>query len=124
MRCFIDIWGIQRTLMILSGLLYFLKSLCFLQNKQPWRKARHALEETMSSLPSTPTLPITGFLRLAQILKYYPIGKTKWFEGVRAGVHPSPIRLGRCAVYRASDIAALFEHIASQGKPYEPQLKP
>lgn len=70
----------------------------------------------MSNNPAIPVLPATGFLRLNQVLKFVPIGKTAWYNGVKEGRFPKPIQLSaRTAVYRAQDIAALIDKI-SQGK--------
>ena len=63
----------------------------------------------------TPTLPATGFLRLNQVLQFVPIGKTKWYAGIKAGVYPRPVALGpRTAAYRVEDIRALIERLGSQ----------
>lgn len=52
-------------------------------------------------------------LRLTQILVPggpLPISKSSWWEGVRQGVYPQPIRLGkRITAWRASDIRTLIE---------------
>jgi predicted DNA-binding transcriptional regulator AlpA len=65
----------------------------------------------------SPTLPATGFLRLNQVLQLLPIGKTKWYAGLRTGEFPQPISLGpRAKGYRAEDIAALIKRLGSQGE--------
>lgn len=67
------------------------------------------------SQQNTPTIPTTGFLRLSQVLKFVPIGKTAWYAGVKDGRFPKPVPLGpRTAAYRAEDIAALIERLGSQ----------
>lgn len=59
-------------------------------------------------------LPETGFVRLSQVLSLFPISKTAWYEGVKAGIYPPPIKLSeRTAAYRVSDIRAL---LASYGE--------
>jgi predicted DNA-binding transcriptional regulator AlpA len=64
---------------------------------------------------NTSTLPATGFLRLNQVLKFLPIGKTKWYAGIKSGEYPRPVALGpRTSAYRAEDIAALIERLGSQ----------
>ncbi len=58
-------------------------------------------------------LPAEGFVRLRQILLVLPIGKTVWWEGVKSGRFPAPVKLGpRTTVWRVEDIRAL---IASAG---------
>ncbi len=65
-------------------------------------------------------LPTTGYLRLKQILgntksnpptpPLIPIGKTSWWQGIKEGKFPKPIKLGpRITVWRIEDIRALFE---------------
>ena len=38
-------------------------------------------------------IPETGFLRLPQVLSVIPLGKTCWWEGVKAGRFPKPVKL-------------------------------
>lgn len=65
-------------------------------------------------------LPVTGYLRLSQILgnpkgnpptpPIIPIGKSSWWEGVKTGRFPKPIKLGpRTTVWRVEDIIALIK---------------
>jgi len=65
-------------------------------------------------------LPETGFLRLPQIIgapkaeppipAVIPIGKTSWWEGVKSGRFPKPVKLGpRTTAWRVEDIRALIE---------------
>lgn len=57
--------------------------------------------------------PETGLVRLASILAPagpIPVSKSTWWEGVRTGRYPKPMKLGpRVTVWRAEDIRALFE---------------
>src|SRR5580698_1744736 len=55
-------------------------------------------------------IPSTGFLRLAQVLTVIPLGKTCWWEGVRSGRYPKPVKLSpRCTAWRAEDILELIK---------------
>jgi predicted DNA-binding transcriptional regulator AlpA len=57
-------------------------------------------------------LPETGFLRLSRVLFFYPVGKTCWWEGVRSGRFPKPVKLSaRCTAWRAEDIRALIQNL-------------
>lgn len=68
----------------------------------------------------SPTLPATGFLRLAQVLEFVPVSKTVWYEGVQSGRFPQPVKLGpRTSAYRAQDISALIERLGSQAQEAE-----
>jgi len=63
-------------------------------------------------------LPQTGFLRLKQIIgdptakppvpPIIPVGKSCWWDGVKSGRFPTPVRMGRCTMWRAEDIRALI----------------
>ena len=55
------------------------------------------------------TLPETGFLRLSEVLKFYPVGKSTFWQGVKDGKFPKPVKLSpRCTAWRAEDIRALI----------------
>ena len=59
-------------------------------------------------------LPKTGFVRLAQVLKFIPVGKTCWWEGVKTGRFPQPVKISeRCTAWRAEDIHRLIEQISN-----------
>jgi hypothetical protein len=64
-------------------------------------------------------LPETGYLRLPQIIgdpnadppipAVIPVGKSTWWEGVKSGRFPRPVKLGpRIAAWRVEDIRALM----------------
>jgi len=58
-------------------------------------------------------LPEGGLVRLSNILAPngpIPVGKSTWWEGVRTGRYPKPVKLGpRITAWRAEDIRALVE---------------
>jgi prophage regulatory protein len=57
-------------------------------------------------------IPEVGFLRLQQVLALYPVARSTWWAGVRAGRYPLPVKLGRrVTAWRASDIRQLIEHL-------------
>ena len=60
-------------------------------------------------------LPETGFMRLSEVLKLYPVGKSTWWEGCKSGRFPKPVKLSeRVTAWRVEDIRALIEN-ASRG---------
>lgn len=59
----------------------------------------------------TPTLPQEGFVRLKQVLQIVPFGKTKWWNMVKTGEAPQPVRHGRCTLWRVEDIRKLIDEI-------------
>ena len=69
-------------------------------------------------------LPETGFVRLKQILgdkkvdppipAIIPISKTQWWEGIKTGRYPAPIKLGpRTTAWNVESIRALIEKLAA-----------
>jgi prophage regulatory protein len=64
-------------------------------------------------VPHNP-LPTTGFVRLHSILAPrgpIPVCKSSWWDGIRRGRFPRPIKLGpRTTAWRVEDIRALIEH--------------
>ncbi len=63
-------------------------------------------------LKRTP-LPEAGFVRLASIIGPdgpIPISKSAWWEGVRTGRYPKPVKLGpRITAWRVEEIRALID---------------
>ena len=71
-------------------------------------------------------LPATGYLRLPQILgkpatdtapaipAIFPVCRSTWWAGVKAGRYPQPVKLGdRITAWRVEDICALIERVAA-----------
>jgi prophage regulatory protein len=55
-------------------------------------------------------LPQTGLLRIKQVLLFVPISRSAWWQGVKTGRYPQPLKLSeRVTCWRASDIRALVE---------------
>jgi len=78
----------------------------------------------LSDMTNQRLLPATGFVRLAQIIgnpkvcppipPIIPVSKSSWWEGVKTGKFPQPIKLGpRTTVWRIEDIVELIDQIAS-----------
>lgn len=63
-----------------------------------------------------PTIPKQGFVRLRTILAVIPVSKTTWWEGVKTGRFPKPVKLSeRITAWRAEDIDALIQRLDSGG---------
>jgi len=71
-------------------------------------------------------LPATGYLRLSQIVgkpatdnspaipAIYPVCKSTWWAGVKAGRYPQPVKLGtRITAWRGEQIRELIERGAA-----------
>lgn len=58
-------------------------------------------------------LPATGFVRLSRIIGPggpIPVSKSTWWEGVKSGRFPKPVKLGpRITAWRAEDIRRFIE---------------
>lgn len=63
--------------------------------------------------------PEIALLRLWQIIgdpkanppvpPMIPVGKSCWWEGVRTGRFPAPVKIGRCTFWRLKDVLDLIE---------------
>lgn len=71
-------------------------------------------------------LPETGFLRLSQIIgnpkatppipAIIPVKKTTWWNGVKNGIYPKPVKLGlRVTAWRVEDIRKFINETNSEG---------
>ena len=67
------------------------------------------------------SLPETGYLRLAQIVgdkkagipPIIPVSKSTWWQGVKSGRYPQPVKLSeRCTAWRVEDVRALIAQTA------------
>lgn len=65
-------------------------------------------------------LPETGYLRLKTIIgdnkaqppipAIFPVSKSTWWKGVKAGKYPQPVKIGiRCTAWKVEDIRAFIE---------------
>lgn len=69
----------------------------------------------MSDVPPTTALPATGFLRLPDVLKLIPVGRSTWWAGVKSGRYPDRVKLGpRMSAWRVEDIRALIDSLGAQ----------
>lgn len=56
----------------------------------------------------------TGFIRLVDIMEYIPVGKTTWWQRVKDGLYPKPVKLGpRTTAWKVEDIRNLIEEIGN-----------
>ena len=73
----------------------------------------------------TPLLPETGYVRLRQILgdqkadppipAIIPVSKSTWWQGVRSGRYPKPVKLSeRCTAWRAEAIRELLDSLGQE----------
>lgn len=67
-------------------------------------------------------IPESGFLRLSQIIgnpnvtppipPIIPVSKSTWWQGVKDGRYPQPVKLGpRVTAWRSEDIRALIASV-------------
>ena len=53
-------------------------------------------------------LPEDALIRLPDVLRLYPVSKSKWWSGIAQGIYPKPIELGpRARAWRVGDVLAL-----------------
>lgn len=58
-----------------------------------------------------------NLLRIEEVLRPLgpiPLGRSTWWEGIRDGRFPRPVKLGRVSAWRESDILALIQNGAER----------
>lgn len=70
----------------------------------------------MSRIKNPPSpLPQEGFVRLPQVLHVLSIGKTSFWDGVKAGRFPAPVKLGpRTSAWKVEDIRDLINRLSQE----------
>jgi len=59
-------------------------------------------------------LPDTGFVRLSDVLRVLPYGRSTWWAGCKSGRFPAPVKLGvRTTGWRVQDIKRLIAQLGS-----------
>ncbi len=59
-------------------------------------------------------LPKEGFVRLPTVLSVFPISESVWWDGVRKGTYPKPVKLGkRISAWRVEDIRLMIEKFSN-----------
>ena len=63
------------------------------------------------SLPvARQSIPETGFMRLPKVLEIFPVSKSTFWDGIRKGQYPKPVKLSkRCSAWRAEDVRKMIE---------------
>ncbi|MFT4739624.1 MAG: prophage regulatory protein [Marivirga sp.] len=77
----------------------------------------------MSNEAQAQALPTTGFIRLPTIIgnpksnppipPLIPVCKSSWWAGVKSGIYPKPIKIGRSTAWKAEDIRKLITQLGS-----------
>lgn len=50
------------------------------------------------------------FLRLEQVLAVFPVSPSSWYQGIKDGKYPAPLKIGpRASAWRTSDIKSLMD---------------
>ncbi|MGI6444622.1 MAG: helix-turn-helix transcriptional regulator [Candidatus Ozemobacteraceae bacterium] len=55
-----------------------------------------------------------GLLRLKQVLLFVPVSRSTFWNGVKSGRFPKPIKNGRCTFWTAESIRTLIETMAAE----------
>lgn len=63
----------------------------------------------------TYTLPETGFVRLPDVLKVFPVSRSTWWAGIKEGRYPAPVKLGvKMSAWRVDDIRNLITEMGGE----------
>ena len=60
------------------------------------------------------TTKINALLRLPDVLAVFPVSRSTWYQGVKDGRYPLPVKIGaRASAWRVSDIEQLITNSPS-----------
>ena len=61
-------------------------------------------------------LPQTGFVRLPTVLRFFPVSRSAWWQGIKDGRYPAAVKLGpRTTAWKVDDIRALLDRAGATG---------
>ena len=56
----------------------------------------------------------TALIKLPDVLLLYPVSRSSWYQGIKAGKYPPPVKIGpRSSAWRLSDINKLIEDVGA-----------
>ena len=59
-------------------------------------------------------LKYTALIKLPDVLQLYPVSRSSWYEGIKLGKYPPPIKIGpRSSAWRLSDINKLIDEVGA-----------
>lgn len=62
-------------------------------------------------------LKYTALIKLPDVLLLYPVSRSSWYQGIKAGKYPPPVKIGhRSSAWRLSDINKLIEDVGQQNE--------
>lgn len=60
-------------------------------------------------------LPQEGFSRLPDVLKRIPVSRTRWYEGIKRGEFPAPVKISEnVSAWRNSEIIELIDRLGGK----------
>jgi prophage regulatory protein len=65
---------------------------------------------------ATTTAPRERLLRLPEVLDRVGMRTTAWYEGMKKGVHPKPVKRGRSSLWPESEINAYVQRVISESR--------
>lgn len=72
---------------------------------------------TLSQAPRFPNLPPTGFVRLPVVLQLFPVSRSAWWAGIKAGRYPPGVKIGpRTTAWSTSSLLELFSRFGGEGQ--------
>jgi predicted DNA-binding transcriptional regulator AlpA len=94
------------------------------QRVRPWMAQTVAKSAKATNQPvkedsgeKVPFLTGDGYIRRAQILKYYvPVSQATWWRWIQEGRAPRPVKFGSVAMWRCEDVRAFLEAVPEREK--------
>lgn len=55
-----------------------------------------------------------GFMRLPDVLGIFGVSKTAFYDGIKEGIFPKPLKLGRCSVWDKKEVRSAYQRIVDR----------
>ncbi len=55
-----------------------------------------------------------SYMRLYQVLEFFPISRSKFYKGMKAGIYPKPLKHGRISLWKADDVYEMLNNLGGR----------
>jgi len=69
--------------------------------------AQRTTDQVVATLP--PALPTSAWLKLDQVLLFFPFSRAQLYRLIAAGQFPKPKKIGRLSVWHSRELRALLD---------------
>lgn len=68
----------------------------------------HRLPDTPNPPVRSPRIEQSGYLKLPDVLRLFPVSRTTWYGLIKIGAAPAPVKIGVGSFWQETDITAFL----------------